>query len=64
MDQVLERRLTKVTLIEDINKSVLFLFDRNITVGEFDDLYDLSLFELELTLLELQKQINYQVSRV
>ena len=55
---------TKVTLIEDINKSVLFLFDRSITVEEFDILYDYSEFELELTLLELQKQINYQVSRV
>lgn len=64
MEQVLERKLTKVTLIEDINKSVLFLFDRNISVKEFDTLYDFSLFELELTLLELQKQINYQVSRV
>jgi hypothetical protein len=55
---------TKVTLIEDINKSVLFLFDRSITVEEFDILYDYSEFELELTLLELQKQIDYQVSRV
>ncbi len=55
---------TKVTLIEDINKSVLFLFDRSITVEEFDILYDFNEFELELTLLELQKQINYQVSRV
>jgi len=55
---------TKVTFIEDINKSVLFLFDRSITVEEFDTLYDFNLFELELTLLELQKQIDYQVSRV
>ncbi len=55
---------TKVTLIEDINKSVLFLFDRNITVGEFDTLYDFNLFELELTLLDLQKQIDYYLSRV
>lgn len=55
---------TKVTLIEDINKSVLFLFDRSITVEEFDILYDFNEFELELTLLELQKQIDYQVSRV
>ena len=55
---------TKVALIEDINKSVLFLFDRSITVEEFDILYDFNEFELELTLLELQKQIDYQVSRV
>jgi len=55
---------TKVTFIEDINKSVLFLFDRSITVEEFDILYDFNEFELELTLLELQKQIDYQVSRV
>jgi hypothetical protein len=49
---------TKVTLIEDINKGINFLFGRNITVEEFDTIYDMSVLELELMFEDLQKHIN------
>jgi hypothetical protein len=56
------QKITKITLIEDINKSVLFLFGRTIDVQEFDTLYDFSEFELELTLKELQSYIDFKTS--
>ena len=56
------QKITKITLIEDINKSVLFLFGRTISVEEFDTLYDFSEFELELTLKELQNYIDFKTS--
>jgi hypothetical protein len=56
------QKITKITLIEDINKSVLFLFGRSIDVQEFDTLYDFSEFELELTLKELQNYIDFKTS--
>lgn len=56
------QKVTKITLIEDINKSVLFLFGRSIDVQEFDTLYDFSEFQLELTLKELQNHIKYKIS--
>jgi len=56
------QKITKITLIEDINKSVLFLFGRSISVEEFDTLYDFSEFELELTLKELQSYIDFKTS--
>jgi len=56
------QKITKITLIEDINKSVLFLFGRTISVEEFDTLYDFSEFELELTLKELQSYIDFKTS--
>lgn len=40
-------KLTKVTLIEDINKGVKLLWDRDITAAEFDELYDFTINELE-----------------
>jgi len=49
---------TKVTLIEDINKGINFLFGRNITAEEFDIIYDMSIIELELMFEDLQKHIN------
>ena len=49
---------TKVTLIEDINKGINFLFGRNITVEEFDTIYDMSVLELEIMFEDLQKHIN------
>jgi hypothetical protein len=49
---------TKVTLIEDINKGINFLFGRNITVEEFDTIYDMSILELELMIEDMQKHIN------
>jgi hypothetical protein len=49
---------TKVTLIEDINKGINFLFGRNITVEEFDTIYDMSVLELELMFEDMQKHIN------
>ncbi len=52
----------KITLIEDINKGINFLFGRNITVEEFDAIYDMSIEELELMFEDLQHHINLVVS--
>jgi hypothetical protein len=49
---------TKVTLIEDLNKGINFLFGRNITVEEFDTIYDMSILELELMIEDMQRHIN------
>jgi hypothetical protein len=49
---------TKVTLIEDLNKGINFLFGRNISVEEFDTIYDMSVLELELMIEDMQKHIN------
>jgi len=49
---------TKITLIEDINKGINFLFGRNITAEEFDTIYDMGLFELELMIEDMQNHIN------
>ena len=52
----------KVTLIEDINKSVRFIFGRNITVEEFDAIYDMSVAELEVMFEDLQNHIKLVVA--
>lgn len=49
---------TKVTLIEDLNKGINFLFGRNITAEEFDTIYDMSVLELEFMIEDMQKHIN------
>jgi hypothetical protein len=49
---------TKVTLIEDLNKGINFLFGRNISVEEFDTIYDMSVFELELMNEDMQQHIK------
>lgn len=54
---------TKVTLIEDINKGIQFLFGRNITVDEFDIIYDMNIAELEVMFGDLQKHINLVIQR-
>jgi len=56
------RMKEKITLIEDINKGINFLFGRNITVEEFDAIYDMSIEELELMFEDLQHHINLVVS--
>lgn len=54
---------TKVTLIEDINKGIQFLFGRNITADEFDIIYDMNIAELEVMFGDLQKHINLVIQR-
>ena len=49
---------TKVTLIEDLNKGINFLFGRNISAEEFDTIYDMSVFELELMNEDMQQHIK------
>lgn len=56
-------RSTKVTLIEDINKSILFLFGRNITAQEFDTIYDMSIIELEIMFEDIQQHINLIIQK-
>jgi hypothetical protein len=56
------RMKEKITLIEDINKGIKFLFGRNITVEEFDAIYDMSIEELELMFEDLQNHINLIIS--
>ena len=54
---------TKITLIEDINKGINFLFGRNINVEEFDIIYDMSIGELEVMFGDLQKHINLVIQK-
>lgn len=52
----------KVTLIQDINKSINFLFGRNISVEEFDLIYDMSVPELEVMFEDLQNHITLVIN--
>lgn len=54
---------TKITLIEDINKGINFLFARNINVEEFDIIYDMSIGQLEVMFGDLQKHINLVIQK-
>jgi hypothetical protein len=54
---------TKITLIEDINKGINFLFGRNINAYEFDIIYDMSIGELEVMFGDLQKHINLVIQK-
>jgi hypothetical protein len=54
---------TKITLIEDINKSINFLFGRDINAYEFDIIYDMSIGELEVMFGDLQKHINLVIQK-
>lgn len=48
----------KITYIEDISKAKLFLYDKPITVDEFDDLYDMDNFALHIILETINAQIS------
>jgi len=40
----------KITLIEDLNKIKVLMEDQPLTVGEFDELYDMDIEQIELVL--------------
>jgi hypothetical protein len=63
MVETQDYRRTKVTLIEDINKGINFLFGRNINNYEFDIIYDMSIGELEVMFGDLQKHINLVIQK-
>jgi hypothetical protein len=48
---------TKITLIQDINKAKLLLYDKILTVDDFDNLYEMTNFELEHVLYGLDRSI-------
>ena len=48
----------KITYIEDISKAKLFLYDKPITVDEFDDLYDMDNYALHMILETINAQIS------
>ena len=54
-----ERRFTKISLIEDINKIHNLLYDKYISVDQFDHLYDMTTIELEAMLTVMDKQLTY-----
>ena len=54
-----EKRFTKISLIEDINKIHNLLYDKYITVDQFDHLYDMSIESLEAVLTVIDKQLTY-----
>ena len=43
-------RLTKISLIEDLNKIKMLMTDTVLTVEEFDELYDMGVEQLEMLL--------------
>jgi hypothetical protein len=53
------KRFTKISLIEDINKIHNLLYDKYISVDQFDHLYDMSTVELEAILTVIDKQLTY-----
>jgi hypothetical protein len=53
------KRLTKISLIEDINKIHNLLYDKYISVDQFDHLYDMKTVELEAILTVMDKQLTY-----
>ncbi len=55
-----EKRFTKTSLIEDINKIHNLLYDKYITVDQFDHLYDMSIEELEAVLTVIDRQLSYK----
>jgi hypothetical protein len=63
MVETQDYRRTKVTLIEDINKGINFLFGRNINSYEFDIIYDMNIAELEVMFGDLQKHINLVIQK-
>ena len=63
MIEIQDYRRTKVTLIEDINKGINFLFGRNITAYEFDTIYDMSIGELEIMFGDIQQHINLIIQK-
>jgi len=50
---------TKISLIEDINKAKLLMYDKMLTVDDFDNLYDMTNFELEHVLYGLDRSIAF-----
>jgi hypothetical protein len=63
MVETQDYRRTKVTLIEDINKGINFLFGRNLNAYEFDIIYDMNIGELEIMIGDLQKHINLVIGK-
>jgi hypothetical protein len=63
MVETQDYRRTKVTLIEDINKGINFLFGRNLDAYEFDTIYDMSIGELEIMFGDLQQHINLVIGK-
>lgn len=53
------KRFTKISLIEDINKIHNLLYDKYISVDQFDHLYDMKTVELEAILTVIDKQLTY-----
>jgi hypothetical protein len=58
----LENNYTKLCYIEDINKSQKYLIKRQLSVEEFDFLYDSNLDQLEQILIDFERTI-YLVDR-
>jgi hypothetical protein len=52
-------RKTKISLIEDINKAKLFMYDKQLSVDDFDNLYEMTNFELEHVLYGLDRAIAF-----
>lgn len=52
-------RNTKISLIEDINKARLLMEDKQISGDDFDNLYEMTVFELEHVLYGLDRAIAF-----
>lgn len=52
-------RNTKISLIEDINKAKLFMYDKQLSADDFDNLYEMTNFELEHVLYGLDRTIAF-----
>lgn len=52
-------RNTKISLIEDINKAKLLMEDKQISGDDFDNFYEMTVFELEHILYELDRSIAF-----
>lgn len=50
---------TKISLIEDINKAKLFMYDKQLSADDFDNLYEMTTFELEHVLYGLDRSIAF-----
>ena len=50
---------TKISLIEDINKAKLLMYDKQLSVDDFDNLYEMTNFELEHVLYGLDRSIAF-----
>ena len=52
-------RKTKISLIEDINKAKLFMYDKQLSADDFDNLYEMTNIELEHVLYGLDRTIAF-----